>query len=104
MFENVSKIAGNLLDSVTFAFVEITDKLAGYVQSGFETATNYVVAGLQGLMDAAVPTAMAAIDLDAVETSLTAAQTSGESVGALVIGVVAALVVVSIVIGLVKKL
>lgn len=48
--------------------------------------------------------ANAAIDLTEVETSLTAAQTSGESVGTLVIGVVAGLVVVGIIIGMVKKL
>lgn len=47
---------------------------------------------------------LAAVDLTEVETSLTAAQTSGESVGTLVIGVVAGLVVVGIIIGMVKKL
>ena len=48
--------------------------------------------------------AQAAIDLTDVGTSLTAAQTSGESVGTLVIGVVAGLVVVGLIIGMVKKL
>ena len=48
-------------------------------------------------------TAMAAVDTTAVDTSLAAAQSSGEAVGATVIGVVAALAVVGVIIGLVKK-
>lgn len=46
----------------------------------------------------------AAVDITKVESGITAAQTSGESVGALVVGAVAALVVVGIIIGLVKKI
>jgi len=48
--------------------------------------------------------AMAAIDIEAAKTSLTAAQTSGEGFGGLVIGVVAALCVVGVIIGLVRKI
>lgn len=51
-----------------------------------------------------VNNAMAAVDTAAVGTSLTAAQASGESVGALVIGVVASLIVVGVIIGLIKKI
>ena len=47
--------------------------------------------------------AHAALDTTAVGTSLTAAQGSGEDVGVMVIGVVAALVVIGIVISIVKK-
>lgn len=47
--------------------------------------------------------AMAAVDTAAVEASLTAAQGSGELVGAKVIAVVAGLVVVGVIIALVKK-
>lgn len=50
-----------------------------------------------------VSNAMAAVDTTAVGTALTAAQTSGESVGGMVIAVVAGLVVVGVIIGLVKK-
>lgn len=51
-------------------------------------------------------TALAALDTSATgptATALTAAQTSGENVGAMVIGVVAGLVVIGIIITLVKK-
>lgn len=49
-------------------------------------------------------TAMAAIDTTSVDASLAAAQSSGEGVGATVIGVVAALAVVGVIIGLVRKI
>jgi hypothetical protein len=55
-------------------------------------------------LNALIPSANAAIDTEAVATSLTAAQASGEEVGELVVGVVAALVVVGIIITMVKKL
>ncbi len=48
--------------------------------------------------------AHAEIDLAAAKTSLTAAQTSGEGVGSLVITVVAALCVVGVIISLVRKI
>lgn len=47
--------------------------------------------------------AHAAIDTADVQTALTAAQTSAEGVGGMVIAVVAGLVVVGIIIALVKK-
>ncbi len=47
--------------------------------------------------------AMAAIDATAVQTGLTAAQTTAEGVGTQVLGFVAALVVVGICIALIKK-
>lgn len=48
--------------------------------------------------------AHAEIDLAAAKTSLTAAQSSGEGVGGIVISVVAALAVVGVIIGLVRKI
>jgi len=48
--------------------------------------------------------AMAAIDVAGVNTAIGTAETSAHSVGTIIIGVVAGLAVVTIVIGLVKKL
>ena len=48
--------------------------------------------------------ANAALDTTAVQTGITAAQGSAETVGGYVIAAVAALVVVGLVIGIVKKL
>jgi len=44
-----------------------------------------------------------ALDTTAVQTALTAAQGDGEAVGLMVIGVIAALLVVTIVIGMLRK-
>jgi hypothetical protein len=60
-----------------------------------------VVAGGSSLVAAGL--ASAAIDVADVQTALTSAQSSGEDVGAMVIGVVAALCVVGVIIGLVRK-
>lgn len=60
--------------------------------------------GVGAVVLAASGSAMADIDTSAVTTSLNAAQSSAEGVGTIVIGVAAALVVVGIIIGLVKKL
>jgi hypothetical protein len=48
--------------------------------------------------------AMAAVDTAGVETAITAAQTSAEGVGGAVIAAVAALVVIGLIIGIVRKL
>jgi len=60
-------------------------------------------AGLTALFGLMFAGLASALDTTAVQTSLTAAQTDGEAVGVMVIGVVAALVVVGIVISLVRK-
>lgn len=67
------------------------------------TKGNATVIAAVGTAVASLP-ASAAIVLEDVETKLQAAQTQGESVGTIIIGVVAALVVVGIIIGMVKKL
>lgn len=54
-------------------------------------------------LTALASSAMAAVDTTAVGNALTAAQTSAEGVGSMVIAVVAGLVVVGVIIGLVKK-
>ena len=59
-----------------------------------------VTAGLFGLIESA----SAAIALTEVQSGITAATTSGETVGGYVIAAVAALIVVGVIIGLVKKL
>lgn len=48
--------------------------------------------------------AMAAIDVAAVNTNLVAAETSAHTVGTTIIGIVAGLTVIGIVIGLARKL
>lgn len=48
--------------------------------------------------------AMAAVSIEGVGTAITAAQTSAEGVGGLVITAVAALVVIGLIIGIVRKL
>jgi hypothetical protein len=70
----------------------------------FQSAGQFILDKAQVALDAIIPAAHAAIDLEAVETGLTAAQTSGESVGTLVIGVVAGLAVVGVIIAMVRKL
>ncbi|MFA7239876.1 MAG: major capsid protein [Sulfuricellaceae bacterium] len=62
-----------------------------------------VVAALAASTAFVAVQAQAALDTTAVQTSLTGAQTTGETVGGYVIALVAGLVVVGLVIGLIKK-
>lgn len=57
-----------------------------------------------GTLSLGAASAFAAIDTTAVQSGITAAQTSGESVGAMVIAAVAALAVIGLIIGIVRKL
>lgn len=61
-----------------------------------------ISAGVSGVMAAGL--ASAAVDTTAVGTAITAAQGSAETVGGMVITAVAALAVVGLIIGLVRKL
>lgn len=96
--------ASETADKVSGFFGAAVDKVQNFVADAGIYAFEKAMDGAQFLLDSAVPSAHAAIDTTAVGTSLTAAQSSGEEVGELVIGVVAGLVVVGIIIGMVKKL
>lgn len=73
-------------------------KSASFIRS------NKAVAGFGTLVAAGINHANAALDTASVGTALTAATTTGETVGGFVIAAVAALVVVGLIIGIVKKL
>lgn len=64
---------------------------------------NYFVAAGSAL-SAFAGSAMAAVDTAAVQTGINSAVGSAESVGALVVGGVASLVVIGLIIGIVRKL
>lgn len=66
-------------------------------------ALNKKTAALGAALSAAAGSSMAAVDTTQVQSALTAAQTSAEGVGGMVIAVVAGLVVVGVIIALVKK-
>lgn len=69
------------------------------------TFKNKVAAfGLPLVLATSAQSALAAIDVEGVETAIGAAETSAHSVAVVVIGVVAGLAVVGIIIGLVRKL
>jgi hypothetical protein len=75
-------------------------KLFNAVKEKKNQAKAAIAAGLSGVG----AQAMAAVDTTAVDTALNAAQTSGENVGGMVIGVVAGLAVVGVIIALVRKI
>lgn len=62
------------------------------------------VAGFGALTAAGMQHAQAALDTSAVDTAITSAVGTGETVGGYVIAAVAALVVIGLIIGIVKKL
>lgn len=68
------------------------------------SAKNAVVATTTAAVTTVTSVASAAIDPTAVQADIVAAQTSGETVGGYVIAAVAGLVVVTVIIGIVKKL
>lgn len=61
-------------------------------------------AGASALAASALTPVYAALDTTAVQTAITSATVTGETVGGYVIGSVAALVVIGLVIGIIKKL
>ncbi|MBS1157772.1 MAG: Phage Coat protein [Proteobacteria bacterium] len=61
-----------------------------------------VAAGISSLVAAGA--SYAAVDLTAVQTGITGAQTSGETVGGYVIAAVAGLVVVGVILAIVRKI
>ena len=56
------------------------------------------------LVSVSATSAFAAVDTTAVGTAITAAQTSAEGVGGLVVAATAGLVVIGLIIGIVRKL
>lgn len=78
-------------------------KLINQSKNAFRAHYKKVAAATAAGASVVVSQAQAAIDTTAVQTNLTAAQTTAEGVGTTVIGFVAALVVVGICIALVKK-